>query len=162
MTVGCLGNVQFEVSDRTVLTLNNLAWSSSASYATHSRHNSKSLAEYTGLDADKLKFDIVLSTMLGVRVDESLHLLNKYQREGRILPLVIGHTVFGKYRWVIDSYTVKIDHMNGRGNIIEAKVSLALTEYVKIKENERNTSNLTKPMNDGSGMMSVPEDTVWF
>ena len=64
--VGCLGDIVFTVSDRTIETINNVTWSGSARYATHQRHGTHALTEFTGLDPDKMTFDIVLSAYLGV------------------------------------------------------------------------------------------------
>ena len=64
--VGCLGDIVFTVSDRTIKTIDNVTWSGSARYATHQRHGTHALTEFTGLDPDKMSFDIVLSAYLGV------------------------------------------------------------------------------------------------
>ena len=50
--VGCLGDIVFTVSDRTIETINNVTWSGSARYATHQRHGTHALTEFTGLDPD--------------------------------------------------------------------------------------------------------------
>ena len=52
--VGCLGDIVFTVSDRTIETINNVTWSGSARYATHQRHGTHALTEFTGLDPDKM------------------------------------------------------------------------------------------------------------
>ena len=54
--VGCLGDIVFTVSDRTIETINNVTWSGSARYATHQRHGTHALTEFTGLDPDKIGF----------------------------------------------------------------------------------------------------------
>ena len=41
--VGCLGDIVFTVSDRTIETINNVTWSGSARYATHQRHGTHAL-----------------------------------------------------------------------------------------------------------------------
>ena len=64
--VGCLGDVIFTVSKDVVRTLDNMVWSGSARYAVHERHLTHALTEYTGLDPDKITFDILLSAELGV------------------------------------------------------------------------------------------------
>ena len=58
--------IVFSVSDKTVLTLENFKWSGSARYSVHNRHNYHALTEYTGMDPDKITFDILLSAELGV------------------------------------------------------------------------------------------------
>ena len=66
MVIGCLGDIIFQVSEKTVRTLDNMAWSGSARYAVHERHLSNALTEFTGLDPDKITFDITLCSELGV------------------------------------------------------------------------------------------------
>ena len=65
MVVGCLGSIVFQVSESTVRTLDNLAWSGSARYATHERHLMGALTEFTGMDPERVTFDITLCAELG-------------------------------------------------------------------------------------------------
>lgn len=80
--VGCLGDIVFTVSDRTIETINNVTWSGSARYATHQRHGTHALTEFTGLDPDKMTFDIVLSAYLGVDPIAEVVKLWNYERGG--------------------------------------------------------------------------------
>ena len=89
--VGCLGDIVFTVSDRTIETINNVTWSGSARYATHQRHGTHALTEFTGLDPDKMTFDIVLSAYLGVDPIAEVVKLWNYERGGIAVPLVIGN-----------------------------------------------------------------------
>ncbi len=95
MRIGMLGDIIFEVSDETVMTLKNVQWSGSARYATHQRILTNAKTEFTGVDTDKIKFDIVLSAYLGVNPQTVIAKLFQYEREGRTLPLVIGRTASG-------------------------------------------------------------------
>lgn len=129
--IGCLGDVPFEVSSKTVQTLNNMQWSGSAKYATHQRHGGNALTEFIGNNPDKFKFDMVLSAYLGVDpMDATVKLFN-YMREGRALILVIGSRTFGKYRWTITDYTVRLQTTDGDGDILTLTVSVSLQEYIK-------------------------------
>lgn len=148
MIIGCLGDVQFQVSERTVLTLNNFSWSKGANYAEHARHNTNPIVEYTGMEVDSIKFDITLSTLFGVSVLRLLQMISDFERDGVLLPLVIGTTVYGKYRWVIHSHSIKTEHYDGHGNIIDCTVTLNLIEYRKINDSsvKTNDSSKSKPM----------------
>ena len=86
--VGCLGDIVFTVSDRTIKTIDNVTWSGSARYATHQRHGTHALTEFTGLDPDKMSFDIVLSAYLGVDPITEVVKLWNYERGGIAVPLV--------------------------------------------------------------------------
>ncbi len=130
MVIGKLGDIIFEVSDETVQTVNNMSWSGSVRYATHQRHLYHAKTEYTGMDPDKISFDIVLSAYLGVNPQTSINKIWKYMRDGELLPLVIGHKGYGKYRWTITKHNIKQKHFDSEGDLTHAVVSVSLQEYV--------------------------------
>lgn len=109
--VGCLGDIVFTVSDRTIKTIDNVTWSGSARYATHQRHGTHALTEFTGLDPDKMSFDIVLSAYLGVDPITEVVKLWNYERSGIAVPLVIGNKGYGKYRWSVCDVTRSVSKM---------------------------------------------------
>lgn len=134
--VGYLGKsasegVIFEVSDQTVRTLKNWKWSGSARYAVHNRHNYHALTEYTGMDPDKITFDIILKVELGVRPLDDIIKITTYEREGAAVALTIGRKGYGKYRWNIINHNAEITHTDKDGNPTVATVSLTLQEYLR-------------------------------
>lgn len=134
--IGYLGENQddgviFEVSDQTVRTLNNWKWSGSARYAVHNRHNYHALTEYTGIDPDKITFDMDLRVELGVNPMKEIVKIWTYEREGTALSLTIGHKGYGKYRWNITSHSTEIKHTDKDGNPTAATVSVTLQEYLR-------------------------------
>ena len=52
--IGCLGDIAFEASDKTVRTLKDMKWGGSANYAVHKRHAGNALTEFTGLNPDSI------------------------------------------------------------------------------------------------------------
>ena len=129
MIVGALGDVLFLTSSLYTLTIDNFTQSSSAKYSEHSRHNGKSLLEYTGTPADDVSFEIQLNRMLGVDPKAAYKTLRDYARDRETLTLVLGTTIYGDYRWVITACKAKPDHMSKGGNWNEITVSLTLKEY---------------------------------
>ena len=129
--VGCLGDVIFRVSDQTVETINNMQWSGSARYSTHQRHNNHALTEFTGLDPDKITFDIYLSAYLGVSPMQEMVKLWDYERNGTYVPLTLGNHGYGKYRWNVVSHKTKMQTYDGDGNVTSATVSVTLQEYLR-------------------------------
>lgn len=129
--IGCLGDIPFEVSSNTVQTINNMKWSGSARYATHQIHAGDSITEFVGNDPDKITFEMVLSAFLGVNPIELMAKLDQYKREGRTLPLVIGDTAYGKYRWTILSHDTRMQHTDGSGNVLSLAVKVTLQEYLR-------------------------------
>ena len=128
--VGCLGDVIFTVSRSVVRTLDNMTWSGSARYATHERHLTNALTEFTGLDPDKITFDILLSAELGVDPIAEVVKLWNIERSGRAVPLTVGTKGYGKYRWNITKHEMKMKTFYKNGDVHTATVSLSLQEYL--------------------------------
>lgn len=131
MKIGCLGDIAFEVSDRAVKTISNATWSGSASIHTHQRHLTNALQEFVGIDPDGFTLTIVLSKYLGVEPMTDIVKIFEYERSGTAVPLVIGTKAYGKYRWLIKSHKVKMEHYDRQGNLTSCKVDVTLTEYTK-------------------------------
>lgn len=130
MVIGCLGDIVFQASEETVRTLHNMAWSGSARYAVHERHLANALTEFTGLDPDRITFDIILCSDLGVDPMAEVVKLWNIEREGRAVPLTIGTHGYGKYRWNIVKHELKPDAHYINGDIHTAAVSVSLQEYL--------------------------------
>ena len=134
--VGYLGKsasegVIFEVSEQTVRTLKNWKWSGSVRYAVHNRHNYHALTEYTGMDPDKITFDIILKAELGVKPLDDIVKIWTYEREGIALALTVGRKGYGKYRWNITKHEMKMTAHYGNGDIRTATISVSLQEYLR-------------------------------
>lgn len=128
--VGCLGDVIFTVSRSVVRTLDNMTWSGSARYATHERHLTHALTEFTGLDPDKITFDILLSAELGVDPIAEVVKLWNIERSGWAVPLTVGTKGYGKYRWNITKHEMKMKTFYANGDVHTATVSVSLQEYL--------------------------------
>ena len=112
-------------------TLDNMVWSGSARYAVHERHLTHALTEFTGLDPDKITFDITLTSELGVDpVTEVVKIWN-IERSGQAVPLTIGTKGYGKYRWNITKHEMKMTAHYGNGDIRTATISVSLQEYLR-------------------------------
>ena len=131
MQIGCLGDIIFQVSSDVIKTIDNMQWSGSARYSEHKRHMKSALTEFTGLDADTMTFNIEVSVYLGSKPMKEIVKIWKYEREGKVLPLVIGEKVYGKYKWTIKKHRVKAKTFDGKGNVTGASVSIDLLEYLK-------------------------------
>ncbi len=130
--VGCFGDVIFQVSDSVLETIDKVEWSGSARYAVHERHLLNALTEFTGLDPDKLSFEMALSQDLGVDVMGEIVKLFTYERKGEAVPLVIGDKGYGKYRWNMISHRITMESYDKWGNLTLARVSVELQEYLRI------------------------------
>lgn len=132
MKVGYLGvgktssDVAFQVSDKKVETFTNMKVRKQANYATHKIHGHKALPELTGLDADQVTFDMILSAYLGVNPKTELEKLEAFMENGTICNLVLGDQLFGT--WVVKSIPYNVEYVYKEGDIIQAKVSVTLME----------------------------------
>lgn len=131
MTVGNLGDIVFSVSSDKVETLNGLKYMEQANFSEQKRHNAVSVLEYTGRAPAEISFSVTLSYLLGVNVENELLKIAEYTRNGELLKLILGKTIYGSYRWVITKYTVNYKHFDKYGDVINAEVSLNLKEYCK-------------------------------
>ena len=134
MKVGYLGigkakkDVAFEVSDKVIKTFTNMKVSKSVSYTTHKIHGFKAVPEMTGLDADTITFEILLSAYLGVNPQKELDKLEAFMKAGTIVNLVLGDKLFGT--WVINKMPYNIEYVYKEGDITQAKATLTLIEAV--------------------------------
>lgn len=132
MKVGYLGvgktiqDVAFEVSDKKIETFTNMKVRKQATYATHKIHGHKAIPELTGLDADQITFDMVLSAYLGINPKTELQKLEAFMKNGTICNLVLGDQLFGT--WVVKSIPYNVEYVYKEGDIIQAKVSVTLME----------------------------------
>ena len=131
MQVGCLGDIIFRVDNRVVQTLSEMNISGSARLSEHQRHGKKSLVEHNGSDPEKISFNITLSTDLGTNVLAEINKIRLHTERGTQLPLVIGRTSYGKFRWLINGYNANIDTFDIAANPQLAVVTLNLIEYVR-------------------------------
>ncbi len=129
--VGAFGSLVFQVSERTIQTIDSAEWSGSARYAVHQRHNQNALTEFAGLDPDKFKFSMTLLRELGASVMYSLTLLWDYQRKGEAHHLVLGDKCYGKSRWAVASHNIALKQYDRRGNLTAAEVTVELLEYLR-------------------------------
>lgn len=131
MIAGCLGEIPFEVSDRVLRTIRDASWSGSVNIATHKRLGGDALTEPVGVNPDQLEFSMQLSAYLGVDVMAELRRLWKYEREFTPLALVLGDHAYGKYRWLIQSHSIKMEHYDARGSLSSCTVGVKLIEYLR-------------------------------
>lgn len=129
--IGCLGDIVFTVSDQEVRTLENWKWSGSSRYFIHQRNGTHALTEYTGMDPDKITFNMTLLREMGVDPLDDIVKLWKYVRTGEAVPLTIGTHCYGKYRWNVVSIDTEVKYTDRRGDIADATVGVTLQEYLR-------------------------------
>ncbi|MBR3767521.1 MAG: phage tail protein [Clostridia bacterium] len=129
--IGCLGDIVFQVSSDTVRTFSNMKRTGSVKFAIHQRYGAMPLTEFTGIDPEKISFDMVLSVFLGADPDAEIEKIIDYERSAKTLPLVIGSKFIGSYRWTITSHDIKPKTYGKNGKVLSTTVSIQLLEYPK-------------------------------
>lgn len=129
--IGCLGDIPFVVSEDVVRTLEKMIWSGSARYVVHERHGTNALTEFTGIDPDKITFDLTLSRDLGTDPIEEVAKIIGYERNNQAVPLTIGEKAYGKYRWNVTKHSVKMTAWFRSGNVHTVTMSVNLQEYLR-------------------------------
>lgn len=129
--IGYLGTMRFVIKPGTVMTANDLQWSSSANVAEHERHGRRGKVEFTGMQAEEMQITIWLSRYAGISPMEQYGKLRQWQRSGTVLPLKIGSTSYGYYRWLIQSLKFAGERTDRSGEWVAATVSITLKAYEK-------------------------------
>lgn len=131
MKIGCLGEIVFEVSDKEIKTIRDASWSGSVSISTHQRHLNSALQEFVGINPDSFEFKIRVSMFLGSDPHKDIEKLLEYERGGIAVPLTIGKTGYGRYRWLVSKHKITLEHFDKMGNLVGADITVSLAEYTK-------------------------------
>ena len=112
----------FQTSDRRVLTPENLKRTTSAVWATHSRMGLKDQSEFIRPGLGQITF--------GVRPRLMMDYINNCVETGDVQMLVIGFRRVGKHRWKITNASTAYEVVYSRGEIVKAKMTLTMEEYL--------------------------------
>ena len=130
MAVGTFGGIIFQVSDKKILTASSLTKTVGSSWAQHEVIGGKPKVEYTGANLQTLTFDMTLSADLGVRPRKQLEELEEMAEGREAYAFVIGGKPVGKHLWRLVSLSEEWNTVLNRGELISAKVTVSLEEYV--------------------------------
>jgi phage protein U len=123
-------DIIFRVSDKTVLTFQNLTRTVGAEWATHSRVGKKDQTEFLRPKLQKVTFSIYLDATYGVKPRSTLDRLANYCETGTVNPLVVGGKRVGQNRWKITDLGETWDTVMNRGELVRATVSVTMEEYL--------------------------------
>ncbi|MCC8156367.1 MAG: phage tail protein [Oscillospiraceae bacterium] len=130
MIVGSLGDIVFQVSTGTILTVQSMTWSGSANIEEHARVGYHALTEFCGMGADTMELEITLSQYLGADPMTEIAEIWRYERNGTPVTLVLGDHAYGKYKWLVESHKTKAQYFDADGNLAQATVTVKLIEYI--------------------------------
>lgn len=129
--IGSLGkNIVFSTSDKKILTFSDFNQNISGRWAKHERMIKKPQSEFLGPDLRQITFKISLDARLGVKPRKTLETIEKMIEKGTVEQLVIGGKKVGSYKWKILSMSETWDTILNKGELLRAKASLTLEEYL--------------------------------
>ncbi len=129
--VGSYGPIIFTVSSLRALTFNDFNRTAKKRTASHEVIRGKPRTEYLGADLQTVSFKCKLNATYGVKPRAMIELLVQMAEQGVAFPLVIGGMPIGIHNWSLDSVSAADKYMYNWGELLEAEVTLSLTEYVE-------------------------------
>lgn len=129
--IGTLGpNIIFAVNDQYALTFSGMTREVSGRWATHETPGTKPRVEFLGPGLQTISLPITLSAGLGVRPRRVLETIERMVEEGTAEYLILGFRPVGKNRFRLTGSSETWDLIYNRGELVRAKLTLTLEEYV--------------------------------
>ena len=130
--IASYGDVVFNVSAEQVKTFGDFSRETRIKFAKHEIYNGKPVLQYTGAENCTVSMSIQLRAGLGVNPKQEIEKLREMATAGEEKPLVIGEEILGKY--VLENISEEREHIDNKGNLINANVKIKLTEYVEYEK----------------------------
>ena len=166
--IGKYGKVIFSVSDKRIQTFDNFSMEVSAKWSEIQRMGYKPLLEYTGRNLRTVKFEMILNVKLGVPVRKMLKRLEKMAESRHTRTLIIGNKRIGRNKWVIKKFDENLEHIMSKGEMVQAKVNIELTEYIekkklpliKKKKKKKNGSKKIRNKRKGNLLSQIAKEVI--
>ena len=130
MAIGNWGTaVMFSVSERKVLTFNNLSRTVGASWATHSRIGKKDQVEYLRPNLQKLTFDVTLDLNDGINPRTIIERMERAAELGEVHPFIVGGKPVGRLYWRLTNVSEAWETIYSNGALTKAKLTITMEEY---------------------------------
>lgn len=128
--IGTFGPITFVCSDQRILTFMGFSRGESARWGKHDVIGKKSKSEFLGPDIGTVSFEIRLDAHWGINPRKELDALTTMVRNGEVHRLLIGGKGLGVNKWYITNVNQSWDKIDNKGNVIIARATLTLEEYV--------------------------------
>lgn len=129
MAIGSLGEIVFQVSDETVLTITGMTREVSGRWAEHEVMGVKPKKEFLGAGSQKITLPITLSVGLGVKPRKTLELVERMVESGDAEYLILKGRPVGRNPFCLVSSSETWGHMYGHGELAKANLTITLEEY---------------------------------
>ena len=129
MSIGTFGPLTFETSEKKVRTFDAFKRKTGAKFEEHTIIGLKPKLEFTAPSLDDISFQVVFSAYLGLNPAKEIDSLREIVQKGEYHPLIIGGKTLGKF--VIESVAEAWNHVDNKGNLLDAAVDISLKEYIE-------------------------------
>ena len=129
MSIGTFGPLTFETSEKRIRTFDAFKRKTGAKFEEHAIIGLKPKLEFTAPGLDDITFQVVFSAYLGLNPAKEIDSLREIVQKGEYHPLIIGGKTLGKF--VIESVSEAWNHVDNKGNLLDAAVDISLKEYIE-------------------------------
>ena len=129
MSIGTFGPLTFETSEKRIRTFDAFKRKTGAKFEEHAIIGLKPKLEFTAPGRDDISFQVVFSAYLGLNPAKEIDSLREIVQKGEYHPLIIGGKTLGKF--VIESVAEAWNHVDNKGNLLDAAVDISLKEYIE-------------------------------
>jgi hypothetical protein len=131
MPIASFQKKQFSVSSSKIYTLTGMEWSGALDTEAQEKLKSKPSTYIKGQTLGTMSFEIPL--IAGQYIDVRGQIEQWEEILDKAIPdyFVLGEKPLGKYKWLLKSVGVSDTLIDGKGNMLRAKVKLDFEEYVR-------------------------------
>ena len=127
--LGTLGDIVFEVSDKTVRTFDAYTQTTAGRWAVHEPISANPRPEFLGPQQGEIAFEIHLSASLGIDPLAEKEKIEAIVREGKHAPFMLGLKPVSDGDWYIESCETTFVWVNGKGEVEYANMTVTVKEY---------------------------------
>lgn len=131
MPIASFGKKVFQVSSRKVDTIGSLVWSGAIDSEAQEKLQNKPSTYIKGLGLTQMSFEIPLKTEFGHNIRAEIESWENMRDRRNPELFFLGNKPLGKNKWLLKSVVVSETVINGKGDLISAKIKIELEEYVR-------------------------------
>ncbi|WP_068783207.1 phage tail protein [Paenibacillus phocaensis] len=131
MPIATFKNKIFAVSASKIYTLTGMEWSGALDTEAQEKLKSKPSTYIKGQTLGTMSFEIPLIAGKYIDVRAQIEDWEKIRDKATPDYFILGKKPLGKYKWLLKSVAVSDTQIDGKGNILRAKLKLEFEEYVR-------------------------------
>ncbi|EFV78945.1 hypothetical protein HMPREF1013_00829 [Bacillus sp. 2_A_57_CT2] len=129
MSLASFAGTVFEVSNKKVLTFNDLSRSGSSRWAVHDINLQKPMPEFLGPGQESLSLKILLKASLGMNPVFEVEKLRNFRDAGRTSPFILGSKPISRGHWYIEDISETYRQVDNKGWVLSIDATLSIKEY---------------------------------